>query len=118
MKMKNRRKDLSVYFPNNCVYGEELKNIMMFMLRIETNLKLNLVDFEGQSMIDTSDEAEVRKKEVHFLQVESVHDRRKVQVSLFWSLLLKRFTGQQDAMMFEDWMITDLDDTLRGNPIS
>jgi hypothetical protein len=87
---------------------------MTFLLRVETNLKLNAVDFEGHSMIDTSDDMELRKPEVHFLQMESVTNRYPMSISLFWKLI-RNFRNK--SLVFEDWVITDLDYALKGNPL-
>ena len=59
----------------------------MFLMRVETNLKLNLVSFDGKSLIDTKDSFEVLRPEVHFLQLESVTNRFPMNISVVWMAL-------------------------------
>lgn len=66
-KIATRRKNFSGYVPDDVGYGEVLSTNFMFVLRVETNLKLNLVDFEGRSLIDVSDTFDVMRPEVHFM---------------------------------------------------
>ena len=53
--------------PDDVEYGETLTTNFMFLMRVETNLKLNLISHDGKRLIDTTDSFEVMKPEIHFL---------------------------------------------------
>ena len=42
-------------------------------IKLETDIKLNLITNEGQSLIDLDNILEKRAPETHFIQFESVH---------------------------------------------
>jgi hypothetical protein len=86
----------------------------MFLLRVETNLKLNLVSHEGKSLIDISDSFEVMRPEIHFLQMEAVTKRFPMNISVLWHALKQLYNKKIE---FEDWVIADLDNCLNGNPL-
>ena len=102
--------------PDDVKVGETLTLNIQFVMRIETNLKLNLIDYNGNSMIDLQDYWEVRRPEVHFLQMESIVDRQSVSLSIAWRIIKSMFKRPR-TLKFEDWVITDLDYALKGNLI-
>ena len=73
--MKANKRNYTVWIPADITTGQILTLNMKFLMRVETNLKLNLLDFEGNSLIDLMDQEAVRRNEVHFLQMESVVER-------------------------------------------
>lgn len=52
--------------------------VLQLMVKVETNLKLDIIDLEGNSMIQDKD-----AKEVHFIQLEAVTDRYEVSWKVF-----------------------------------
>jgi hypothetical protein len=83
-------------------------------MRVETNLKLNLISHDGKSLIDTKDSFELMRPEIHFLQMESVTNRFPMNFKVFWLALKQMY---KKTILFEDWMLTDLDNSLNGNPL-
>jgi len=66
--MKNsNRGDYQEYFPAHIRWGDSLKLHWHLLVRLETDIKLNLITNDGKSMIDITDEAKKREKEVHFI---------------------------------------------------
>ena len=66
--MRNtNRGDYQSYFPENIRWGDSLKLNWYLLVRLETDIKLNLINNDGQSMIDVADEEKVKEKEVHFI---------------------------------------------------
>ena len=66
MKDSNRG-DYQEYFPTHIRWGDSLKLHWHLLVRLETDIKLNLITNDGKSMIDITDEAKKREKEVHFI---------------------------------------------------
>ncbi len=58
--------------------GEKLSLNFELLLRIETNLKLNLIGTDGKSLLTEDDKDE---EEVHFLRVESVTGEYEIRLS-------------------------------------
>ena len=82
---------------------------MQVLVKIESKIKLNLIDHEGESMIQDSE-----SKEIHFMLLESVTDRYE----LSWRVLKKIFNKfRKPKLAFEDWVLVDFDNCLKGNPI-
>lgn len=75
------------------------------LFKVRTNLKLNLVEADGERMIPKNKETD---EEVHYVKFEGLNDKFKIDPAN----LLK--TSQQ--FEFKDWTITDFDDFLKGNP--
>ena len=66
--MRNtNRGDYQSYFPENIRWGDSLKLNWYLLVRLETDIKLNLINNDGQSMIDVADEERMKEKEVHFI---------------------------------------------------
>ena len=84
---------------------------MQLSLKIETKLKLNLIDNDGNSMISKND---IDTKETHFMVVESITDRYELN----WRVLKKVFERfRNPSLNFEEWVLVDFDNNLKGNPI-
>jgi hypothetical protein len=91
---------------------EYMPMTMQLLLKIETNLKLNLIDNDGHSMI--SEYGESGSKETHFMLVESITDRYELN----WKVIKKVFNRfRNPSLQFEDWVLVDFDNCLKGNPI-
>ena len=85
---------------------------MQLLLKVDTKLKLNLIDNEGHSMI--SEYGESNTKETHFMLVESITDRYELN----WRVLKKVFNRfRNPSLQFEPWVLVDFDNCLNGNPI-
>ena len=82
---------------------------MQILLKVETKLKLNLIDHNGDSMILDAD-----SKETHFMLLESTTDRYE----LSWRVLKKVFNKfRKPSLEFEPWVLVDFDNCLKGNPL-
>ena len=57
---------------------------LQLLVRFESNLKLNIIDKDGTSMIS---EDQIDEKEVHFVKFETVTDR----MELGWGVIPKLF---------------------------
>ena len=81
------------------------------LVKIETNLKLNLIEPDGKSLIP---ENKTEKDEVHFLKFEANLQTLDVSLGQIFRLL-REFLGEPN-FEFKDWTITDIDNHLKGNP--
>ena len=66
MKDTNRG-DYQEYFPARLRWGDSLKLNWHLLIRLETDIKLNLINNDGKSMIDITEESKKRSKEIHFV---------------------------------------------------
>lgn len=100
------------YTPTNTDYPDipdYLPMTMQILLRVDSKVKLNLIDHEGQSMIQDAE-----SKESHFMLLESVTDRYELN----WRVIKKVFNKfRKPKLEFEDWVLVDFDNCLKGNPI-
>ena len=90
--------------PDKKSMGDQLTLNFEMLLRIETNLKLNLIDQNGKSLIDDKDKLD---EEVHFLRFESVYSTYEIHLKTLWRLI-KESMGKGD-LQFSNWTITDID---------
>ena len=81
------------------------------LIKIETNLKLNLIDTQGRSFIP---ESEWTDDEIHYLKFESLVQNFDVSIRQVLKLL-KTFIREPE-LEFQEWTIIDLDNHLKGNP--
>ena len=84
--------------------GDILTINFEMLLRIETNLKLNLIDKDGKSLISDKERYE---DEVHFVRFEAICASYELKVSTLWRML-KESRSKID-LEFSNWTITDLD---------
>ena len=91
-----------VMFHNNFEVdsGDATKQIMRYDIKIQTPMKLNLIDLEGNHLIP---DAEKNDLETHFVRFE----RYK------WMLSLPFFGGSSSKN--DGWTIVDIDNALDGN---
>ena len=75
-------------------------------LAINTNLKLNLQDEETKDTL--IDKKKKTDKEIHFVTFEGRHPPFEVS--------LDAVKKMANLMVIEDWIITDIDNCLYGNP--
>ncbi len=61
--------NFDVYMPSIKTLGDELTLNFEMLLRIETNLKLNVIDHKGKSFISDQEKFE---DEVHFVRLEAI----------------------------------------------
>ena len=81
---------------------------LQLLVQIETNVKLNLVDNDGKSMV--KDEG---SKEIHLVLFESVTDT----YVLGWRIIKQAYHKfMNPGLKFDDWVIVDFDNCLNGNP--
>lgn len=83
------------------------------ILRIESNIKLNLFKSENpeEKLIP---EHKLKENEVHFLKIEGI--KAHSDPGTFGGLLKIKTSIGLEEMGISDWTITDLDDHLKGNP--
>ncbi len=97
-------------------WGQTVNLIEMQRMRIETNIKLQVIDNYGNQLIP---ESEYNKPEVHFVQFEKIMLQTPINftgLSIIAKAKLRSIRGQfQEGI--HDWQITDFDHNLKGNPI-
>ena len=91
--------------------GDILPMNFEVLLRIETNLKLNPIGRNGESLIPIE---EFEHEEVHFLKFESTVQTFEISFSTIFKLL--KDMAQKPDLKFSDWTLTDIDVHLNGNP--
>ncbi|CDW82009.1 UNKNOWN [Stylonychia lemnae] len=96
------------YMPLNPTWNETLGMNLEFQLKIETNLKLNFIDKQGNSLVQNE-----REKEVHFMQIESVTEQYPISLKAI-PMLFRNYFGKK--LEFQEWIITDFDNALNRNP--
>lgn len=83
---------------------------LAMILKVKTNLKLNVVDKDRKGMIDYDDYGD---EEVHFIRFESTF--KEIEFSFQGFKETMRILKEGD-FEFEDWIISDFDHRLSGNP--
>ena len=73
-----------MYMPDIKAYGDKLPLNFEMLVRIETNLKLDLIDREGKSIVSEQDKKE---DEVHFIRFESVVSEYDIKFGTVFKLL-------------------------------
>jgi hypothetical protein len=107
----NRNKEnFEIFMPDHKV-GDVLTLNFELLIRIETNLKLNVKHRDGTYLINQEDHM---KDEIHFMRLESVVNSFEIRFSTVFKLLKEIFTKPE--LKFESWVITDFDNFLNGNP--
>ena len=96
--------NFDIYMPDKKSWGDQLTLNFEMLLRIETNLKLNIIDRNGKSLIENNDKLD---EEVHFLRFESVYSTYEINLKSLWRLA-KESMGKID-LQFSNWTITDID---------
>ena len=110
MPVQQRRQisNTTFYMPASPDWNDLLCMNMEFVIRVETNLKLNLIDKSGNRLVQNDLE-----KEVHFMRLESVSQKYPISLRAIPMLIKNYFNNKLE---FEDWVITDFDHCLNGNP--
>merc|ERR1712166_685497 len=110
--MKKVRPNYQIYCLNKS--GKEAPDFMslniQFLLKIETKLKLNLIDKDQNSMISANDKDDI---ETHYLQIESVMERFDMGTGVFRQMWAQ---FRNPDIKFERFYVTDFDNSLNGNP--
>ena len=109
-EMSHGRKNLRAFIPENVSWGDKLPMNMQILVRIESNIKLNLFTQEGQALIE--DPAET---EVHYMQLEAMQTAYTIAFPTFFKELWRERRNKMPV--FKNWTITDFDHCLRGNPL-
>ena len=71
------------------------------MVEVETNVKLNLIDNNGRSMVTNKEE-----KETHLVLFETVTDTYDLSWRIFKDVFNK---WRSPKLKFDDWVIVDFD---------
>jgi hypothetical protein len=110
-----KKPNFKTYQPTNA--GPDGPNYMpmnmQLLVRVDSQVKLNLIDSDGNSMI--SQYGENSSKESHFMLLESITDRYELN----WRVIYKVFNKfRNPSLTFEEWVLVDFDNCLKGNPIT
>ena len=62
-------------------------------MRVETNVKLNLINNDGKSLIDLEDDDAVQANEIHYIRMEGIHCEYTVGWQVF-SQIWKQFRNR------------------------
>ena len=79
-----KQENFDMYMPDIKAYGDKLPLNFEMLVRIETNLKLDLIDREGKSIVSEQDKKE---DEVHFIRFESVVSEYDIKFGTVFKLL-------------------------------
>ena len=112
MAPKRKHENFEMYMPSLKAYGDYLPLNMELLIRVETNLKLNLIDHAGKSLIP---ESEKEDDEVHFIKLECTLTKYQIDLRTIFKMLKELITRSKD-LQFSDWTVTDFDHYLNGNP--
>ena len=83
-------------------------------VKITTDIKLNMINNEGESLIQLDNVLEKKSKEVHYIQLEGT----QLSYPLSWSMIWQMFKqSRKSHLEVRDWIITDFDHNLLGNPL-
>ena len=110
-----RKPNYSIYSPEHSYSdGPNYMTLnIQFLLKIQSNLKLNIIDLDGNSMIQ-GDEAK-KETEIHFLKVESVMGKYELNLKTV-RRLFHEYRNPKDRPSYMDWYVVDFDNHLEGNP--
>ena len=108
LRFGKNRPNFRTYTPSDKTDMGFMTMNLQLLVEIETNVKLNLIDHEGKSMIQ-----EPLDKEVHLVLFETVTDRYDLGLKVFKQLFNKFW---RPTLQFEEWKIVDFDHCLGGNP--
>jgi len=86
------------------------------ILRVETTLKLNMIDGEGVEYLDESDVPGLDEREIHFIRMEGIVKELNMDLGPTQIFALKESIIPSPDREISDWIITDFDDHLLGNP--
>ena len=92
-KIKTKRKNYQAYVPAFVSWGDTLKMHMSLTMRVETNVKLNLINNDGKSLIDLEDDDAVQANEIHYIRMEGIHCEYTVGWQVF-SQIWKQFRNR------------------------
>ena len=104
----------SSYLVDESVEVDTFPLNQMQLMRIETNIKLNVVNWQDEALISGD---ELSKPEVHFVQCEWNVDNYPANDKLghYKKLAENAFGVYSDQQM--GFIFTDFDNILKGNPI-
>lgn len=97
-----------VYVPKG-IRGSTLPMNVEMVLKIKTNLKLNIIDPHGNALIHPDDYSD---EEIHFVRFESVFNEIEMNFSALMNIRNKL---NNPDIEFESWTITDFDRFLFDN---
>ena len=108
--LRNENAKLFKVFIPESIRGSKLPMNIEMVLKIKTNLKLNVIDPNGVRMIDPEDFVD---DEIHFVRFESVYNEIEVNFSALMNIRNKL---NNPEIEFNSWTITDFDRFLFDNP--
>lgn len=105
---------VKIFFPTNLLNSEGMGVNIELILKIESNLKLNLVGKDQEPLSTDPD-----SKEVHFMQMEAqlvkIDQKQMLNPKAFYQFN-KDLHKVDELDGASDWTITDFDFCLNGNP--
>ena len=107
--LKSKKHHYKVFLPKSLRERVLPMNVEM-VVKLTTNLKLDVIDKNGYSMINTEDHSD---DEIHYLRFESVYNEIELNPS---ALLNIRNKLNNSDVNFTGWTITDIDRYLNDNP--
>lgn len=108
-RLYKKRNNFSSYmFTQNEDPPKEMTMNIQFVVRVNTCLKLNLEDENGQMIREENS----LDKESHYLVFESVTDRYELTYRVLGQLFSKIWSKK---LNFEEFVIVDFDNCLNGN---
>ena len=109
---KNNDTHFEVYMPEVKSLGDTMSLNFEYLIKVESNLKLNLIDKDGKSLIAQDEKYD---EEIHYMRMESVISTYELRISTIFKLLKEAIRGRP-TIDFKEWTLTDFDNHLNGNP--
>eukprot|EP00347_Sterkiella_histriomuscorum_P011480 403372292 len=101
--------NVNLYLQKGMMPSFSTKVNFEFLLRIETAIKLNMINKQGESLISSD---QILDKEIHYMKVATV--AKEINFNL--KFLKEIFSNKEMDFSFKDSLITDFDNCLNGNP--
>jgi hypothetical protein len=102
--------NFSYYMPEIKKLGDYLTLNFEIVVKVTTNLKLDLVDRHGNRL-----QKDPMAVETHFVRFESIVETFPIRFSTIFKLLKEKMKRNK-KLEFKEWTITDFDNYLKGNP--
>lgn len=107
-------KHYDAYVKADVQWGDLMDMNFRMVIKITTDIKLNLINDKDQSMIQLDDHIEKMTREIHYMQIEGTHASYPLSFGILKEIWRQRM---KPAFVIKDWTITDFDNCLNGNPL-
>ena len=108
---------IDMYVPQQGKNIQSIGIIVQLALQIETNLKLNLINFNGESMYTNEQKNDT---EFHHVVVELAQTNLSLNFFVMIKSILRKLFGlenKQQQPINTNWIFADFDYCLDGNPL-